>query len=394
MPYVRETTGSRAMPAARTNGNGGGGKMVRRSTASIAPQPIYTREGVVTPGTPRMMTYNGRPIVAVRRSNASLQGYSDDELGSIFGNIVNAVKKGVTDVGHTVGSVVTSKIGQGLIGGALALTGVGLPAAAAIMAGSKGIGTLIKPGGNLKGAATGAAQGAVEGVVAAEAGSLGRSLISHLTSSGAASGAAAQSAAVQSLPASATGAAAGAGALLNPNMPGVSITPSSIVSGLAAPTVMQPAPPYPLVKRVAGGSTIYGTAGAILDAGTSAKQAATQASGKVRNLQKELATVNKALAAAQALGDQTGITQLSSAAQALQGQVTQAIGVAGGVASDINAAGGAIQGGAQGLVSGAAGSGLGDFVVAHKTAFMAGGAAVVALAVLRRGGPSGARSWQ
>lgn len=99
----------------------------------------------------------------------------------IFGNIGNAVKKAVkdtknatvkavVDTGHVTGKVVTSKVGQAVIGGALAVSGVGLPAAAAIGAAAKAGGNAIKPGGNFKTAFTGAYQGAALGAGAAVAG--------------------------------------------------------------------------------------------------------------------------------------------------------------------------------------------------------------------------------
>jgi hypothetical protein len=88
----------------------------------------------------------------------------------------NATVKAVKDTGHVTGAVVTSKVGQAVIGGALAVSGVGLPAAAAIGAASKAGGNLIKKGGNLKTAATGAYQGAALGAGAAVAGSLVRTV--------------------------------------------------------------------------------------------------------------------------------------------------------------------------------------------------------------------------
>jgi hypothetical protein len=108
--------------------------------------------------------------------------YEDDGLGgfSLKGivkgvskavkTVASPVQKAATAVGHAAGTVVTSKVGQAVLGTALAATGVGIPAAAAIMGGTKAVGNLIKPGGNLKHAATGALQGAATGVVAGAAG--------------------------------------------------------------------------------------------------------------------------------------------------------------------------------------------------------------------------------
>jgi hypothetical protein len=84
-------------------------------------------------------------------------------VGKIGQNVKNAVTKGATDVGHAVGKVASNPLTQGALAAALAATGVGAPAAAAIMAGVRGGGALLTPGGNigdgLKGAATGAAMG-------------------------------------------------------------------------------------------------------------------------------------------------------------------------------------------------------------------------------------------
>ncbi len=82
-----------------------------------------------------------------------------------------ATKKAVVDTGHAAGAVATSKLGQVALGTALAVSGVGLPAAAAIGAATKGGGALIKKGGNLGKAGTAAYQGAAVGAGAAVVGS-------------------------------------------------------------------------------------------------------------------------------------------------------------------------------------------------------------------------------
>lgn len=109
-------------------------------------------------------------------------GMGDELAGFSFKSIARAVKRvaspvqhALTAVGHETGKIVTSKVGQVVIGGVLAATGVGIPAAAAIMGGTKAFGNLIKPGGNLKHFATGAFQGAAEGVAAAGVGNVLRS---------------------------------------------------------------------------------------------------------------------------------------------------------------------------------------------------------------------------
>jgi len=80
------------------------------------------------------------------------------------GDTKNAVVKAAVDTGHVAGKAATSTVGKVVIGAALAATGVGIGAAAAIGAASQATGELIKPGGNLgkagKGAVTGAAIGA------------------------------------------------------------------------------------------------------------------------------------------------------------------------------------------------------------------------------------------
>lgn len=91
-------------------------------------------------------------------------------------NAVKAVGKGVKDTGHFVGKVASNPITQGITAAALAATGVGAPASAAILAGMKGGGNLLKPGGNLKGAATGALQGGALGAVSGLASPLVRAI--------------------------------------------------------------------------------------------------------------------------------------------------------------------------------------------------------------------------
>ncbi|HKW09273.1 MAG TPA: hypothetical protein VJO33_02775, partial [Gemmatimonadaceae bacterium] len=89
---------------------------------------------------------------------------------SWLSNIGHAVKKGVTDVGHFVGNVATNPWVDAGLAGVLALTGVGIPASAAIMGGTKGLGELIKPGGNLGNAASGGLKGAALGAGASALG--------------------------------------------------------------------------------------------------------------------------------------------------------------------------------------------------------------------------------
>lgn len=80
--------------------------------------------------------------------------------------VASPVQKAAAAVGHTAGKVVTSKVGQAVLGTALAATGVGIVPAALIMGGTKAAGNLIKPGGNIKHALTGFGQGALTGAAA------------------------------------------------------------------------------------------------------------------------------------------------------------------------------------------------------------------------------------
>lgn len=76
-------------------------------------------------------------------------------MGSFFGNIGNAIKKGVVDTGHLVGKVASNPLVEGAAGL------VGGPALAAAVG---GIGHLIAPGGNLGTAVKGAVTGGLAGV--------------------------------------------------------------------------------------------------------------------------------------------------------------------------------------------------------------------------------------
>lgn len=126
--------------------------------------------------------YNPAEHVRVYDPNAFLGDDSTymfgyDELGGfslkkIAGNVTKAVTKAVKDVGHVTGNVVTSTVGKTIIGGALAATGVGIPLAAAIGAGTQAVGGAIKSGGGIKAASSGALQGAAIGAASGVAGKL------------------------------------------------------------------------------------------------------------------------------------------------------------------------------------------------------------------------------
>lgn len=107
-------------------------------------------------------------------------------MPSVWQNIGNAVKKGVGDTGHAVGTALNNPVVKGLGMGALALSGVGLPAAIGIGGGLGALGGAIRPGGGLKGAITQGAQGAALGAGGSLAGSAGRAALGVLGDHGAA----------------------------------------------------------------------------------------------------------------------------------------------------------------------------------------------------------------
>jgi hypothetical protein len=91
-------------------------------------------------------------------------------IGQIGQNVKNAVTKGVTDVGHTVGQIADNPWTKAAVAAGLAATGVGAPAAAAILGTMGAGGALLKPGGNIGGAVKGGVTGAVEGYGAGKLG--------------------------------------------------------------------------------------------------------------------------------------------------------------------------------------------------------------------------------
>ncbi len=84
-------------------------------------------------------------------------------VGKVGQNVKNAVTKGAVDAGHAVGTVASNPVVQGLTMAGLIASGVGAPAAAAIMAAQRGGGALLKPGGNIGAGVTGGLQGAAAG---------------------------------------------------------------------------------------------------------------------------------------------------------------------------------------------------------------------------------------
>lgn len=107
---------------------------------------------------------------------------------SVFGNIGKAIKKGVTDTGHFIGKVADNPVTKGVTAAALAATGVGAPAAAAIMAGEGLAGGALRKGGNLGTAVKGGATGALEGFGASKLGGLARGAMGALGGNAAGAG--------------------------------------------------------------------------------------------------------------------------------------------------------------------------------------------------------------
>lgn len=86
------------------------------------------------------------------------------------GPSIKGLESSVKGTAHTVGDVASSPIAQAIAAGLLTATGVGAPAAAAILAGSGALGGALKPGGNAGSALGGAASGALAGGAGALAG--------------------------------------------------------------------------------------------------------------------------------------------------------------------------------------------------------------------------------
>lgn len=106
-------------------------------------------------------------------------------IGHVLGNVGTAIKKATVDTGHAIGTVASNPVVQGLTAAGLAATGVGAPAAAAILAAQKGGGALLRPGGNIGDAATGAATGAITGYGVGKAGGLLRTALGGAQGAGA-----------------------------------------------------------------------------------------------------------------------------------------------------------------------------------------------------------------
>lgn len=332
-------------------------------------------------------------------SGYELSQYSDDDLaglsfksiGKAFSNVGKAVGKAVTQTGHVVGNVVTSKIGQAVIGTGLALTGVGLPAAAAIGAGLQAGGGLIKSGGGLKGALTGAAIGGAEGAAASLAGkaisryapsvtNVARDVGNAILPGNPFSRISTATAAATDTPLIAAPAAAVAAAAALPPAP----APAAIDTRTAMTTALPAggvSVQSPTVQRVATQT---------LAAGTAANKRAKAAAKQVDQLNVKIAALSKALTSAQAAGDALGVSQISGAIGVAQGALATASGLAQTGSDSLRIAGNAAQGAATGAIAGAGAGSFVDWVKAHKALSIGAGVAaagVLALALApRRGG--------
>lgn len=333
------------------------------------------------------------PKQGIRRAHASLDAQQQsDELGSWLSSAIHGIGHAATQVGHTVGKVVTSKVGQAVLGGALAVTGVGLPAAAAIFGGTKAVGNLIKPGGNLAHAATGLAQGAVEGAGASLIGRGVRAGVSAIRGSPAS---AAQTAATVARPPSiGTTMKAPPTATIEPLM--AALPPTLTPSAPAIPTaqVIQASPigapagasvltlPGTLPANPVTPPTVAGTAvrvasqsgaipgfpGAVLQAGRAGSGAANKGAADAR-------MAAQALQAAAAIAAQSGQSGLASSIANIAGTVSN-------VGATLQTASGAIQGAATGAVAGAQTSVIQQWIGTHKGLVYGGAAGVGLLVVL------------
>lgn len=108
-----------------------------------------------------------------------------DSIGSGLRKVGSGIKNTVVGAGHLVGEVASNPVVQGLTAAGLAATGVGVPAAAAIMAAERGGGKLLAPGGNIGQAARGGVEGAAMGAGASLLGSGVRRVVGAIGARGA-----------------------------------------------------------------------------------------------------------------------------------------------------------------------------------------------------------------
>jgi hypothetical protein len=115
----------------------------------------------------------------------------DSQLGfslkKIVKNVGRSVSKAVKDTGkqlvrtgHQAGKIIDNKYVKGAVAAGLAVTGVGIPASAAIMGTMGAAGGALKKGGGLKEAVRRGYQGAATGAIAATGGKLVRAGASRI----------------------------------------------------------------------------------------------------------------------------------------------------------------------------------------------------------------------
>lgn len=370
---VVQQLGAGARPAPTPGSLSGAiGQLVRQRTLTPGAASDTSSGARRTRGGFARLGPGAAPFV-MRMSDQSLAGYEGDDLeGLSLKGILKGIGHAATQVGHAVGTAVTSKVGQAIEGGALALTGVGLPAAAGIFAATKGVGNLIKPGGTIGHALTGAAQGAVEGAASSVAGSLARGAISKLRGGG-------------STPATAATVAQTVATNNLPSMASVAALPAALTPAAAAliPGAVTPAAlPSPYQRQRSGYGTTYGAARAVLKGGQAANDVASGAASDAASLAQKALDVAAAAQAASQLGNQAGAAQLAQLAQQISSAAQNVAGGASTAGVDLSALGTAAQGAAGGAVAGGALGGVSQFISDHKGLVygaLAGGAVLAAL---------------
>jgi hypothetical protein len=328
-------------------------------------------------------------------------GYSEGEaepetlgfsLGKIVKNIGKTVKKAVVDTGHVAGKVVTSTAGQAVIGGALALTGVGLPAAAAIGAASKGVGNLIKPGGNLKGAATGAAQGAALGVGASLAGKVIKTVAPGVTNKAdsvvnkLSGGRLFKRAAAPTLE-HAIAAQPLVDAIANAPIPGV-----QAITGGVSPVSILPAAALPIAAAapvVAPKDKSAAIAKRVLAAGKASDVQAGKIADSVDKMNAKIGKLQAGLRQAQGASDAVGASAITQQIAQLSTLVQQAQMGGATAAAAVRNAGAAIEGATVGAVGGSATNAAVQWV--KENPMIAAGVGGAALLVLWPKGGGSAR---
>lgn len=374
------------------------------SSSSSSSSAVQVKPGtaVVLAVKPATTVVRRKIALAPAKVQQQLGAYPDeDALGGLsLKGALHSVRKVATNVGHAVGTAVTSKVGQGLLGVGLAATGVGLLPAIAIGAGVKGVGTAIKPGGSFKSVATGAAQGAALGAGSSLVGTGARAVISKVTAPKASDTAAASSALDRAAEANAAANTVKVNTIANadgsqsliddmnaPGGGGLPAVASNITtdSGAPAPATLpmvplmrqktDATPPFTPTRTRArsrqktGGSDLSSSidaAGTTLAVGKAAKNAADNSAAKVKSLSDRLRQLENAASAASQAGDAAGASGFAGLAQQLAQQLQDAQSAAQQAQDALHQAGNAAEGAAAGAVGGSAVGAIGDFFAEHK----------------------------